>query len=401
MPGGVLPRILDRDALRGELGAWPGREPSGAGLACRGAGPRRAHRSVFLPRGSGLQSVRAMASRMAGEQTTRCRCSWRRPSARPAGPTASSTGCRCPSAAPAGRRRVRRWRPGNSRRAGKQPRCPMVQRENFTFSELEQWLNTHRVTEIECLVPDLTGVARGKILPREKFTEDRGMRLPEAVVAMGVTGEFPEEGPYYDVISPTDQDMHLQADPTTVRIVPWATDPTAQVIHDCYDKRRQAGALRAALGAAPGLRPVRRRRLEAGGRARARVLPGRAQHRPRHAAEAADRPQRPRRDLAPGLFDRRGERVRPAVRGRLRLLREDGAERRHADPRGRRRADGDQLLPCRPAEPGRRGLPVQAHGARGGAAPRHVRHLHGQADRRRAGQRDARAPEPGQQGRPA
>ena len=112
----------------------------------------------------------------------------------------------------------------------------MVQRENFTFSELEQWLNTHRVTEIECLVPDLTGVARGKILPREKFTEDRGMRLPEAVVAMGVTGEFPEEGPYYDVISPTDQDMHLQADPTTVRIVPWATDPTAQVIHDCYDK---------------------------------------------------------------------------------------------------------------------------------------------------------------------
>ena len=85
-------------------------------------------------------------------------------------------------------------------------------------------------------MPDLTGVARGKILPREKFTEDRGMRLPEAVVAMGVTGEFPEEGPYYDVISPTDQDMHLRPDPSTVRIVPWATDPTAQVIHDCFDK---------------------------------------------------------------------------------------------------------------------------------------------------------------------
>jgi glutamine synthetase len=104
------------------------------------------------------------------------------------------------------------------------------------FAELESWLNQHRVTEIECLVPDLTGVARGKILPREKFTEDRGMRLPEAVVGMGVTGEFPEEGPYYDVISPTDQDMHLRPDPATVRIVPWATDPTAQVIHDCFDR---------------------------------------------------------------------------------------------------------------------------------------------------------------------
>ena len=112
----------------------------------------------------------------------------------------------------------------------------MVNRENFSFADLENWLNAERVTEIECLVPDLTGVARGKILPRLKFTEDRGMRLPEAVVAMGVTGEFPEEGPYYDVISPTDKDMHLRPDPTTARIVPWAVDPTAQVIHDCYDK---------------------------------------------------------------------------------------------------------------------------------------------------------------------
>ena len=104
-----------------------------------------------------------------------------------------------------------------------------------TFNDLENWLNDRRVTEVECLVPDLTGVARGKILPREKFTEDRGMRLPQAIVAMGVTGEFPESGPYYDVIEPTDRDMQLRPDPTTARIVPWATDPTAQVIHDCFD----------------------------------------------------------------------------------------------------------------------------------------------------------------------
>jgi glutamine synthetase len=61
------------------------------------------------------------------------------------------------------------------------------------------------------------------------------MRLPQAMVAMGVTGEFPESGPYYDVIDPTDKDMQLRPDPSTVRIVPWATDPTAQVIHDCFD----------------------------------------------------------------------------------------------------------------------------------------------------------------------
>ena len=113
----------------------------------------------------------------------------------------------------------------------------MVDLKHLTaFNELEAWLNERGVTEIECLVPDLTGVARGKILPREKFTEDRGMRLPEVVVAMGVTGEFPTEGPYYEVIPPTDRDMNLRPDPATVRIVPWATDPTAQVIHDCYDR---------------------------------------------------------------------------------------------------------------------------------------------------------------------
>ena len=42
--------------------------------------------------------------------------------------------------------------------------------------------------------------------------------------------------PYYDVIHSTDRDMHLRPDPSTVRIVPWAADPTAQVIHDCFDK---------------------------------------------------------------------------------------------------------------------------------------------------------------------
>ena len=41
---------------------------------------------------------------------------------------------------------------------------------NMSFNDLENWLNQRRVTEVECLVPDLTGVARGKILPREKFT---------------------------------------------------------------------------------------------------------------------------------------------------------------------------------------------------------------------------------------
>ena len=108
-------------------------------------------------------------------------------------------------------------------------------RENFSDADMDQWLNDNRVTEIECLVPDLTGVARGKILPRAKFTQDRGMRIPEAVLGMTVTGNYPTDSAAYDrAISNTDRDMILRADPGSITTVPWAIDPTAQVIHDCY-----------------------------------------------------------------------------------------------------------------------------------------------------------------------
>ena len=111
----------------------------------------------------------------------------------------------------------------------------MAIRENFSYTDMDEWLNAKRVTEIECLVPDLTGVARGKILPRVKFTEERGMRLPEAVLGMTVTGNSPTHDDAYDrAISATDRDMILKADPTTITMVPWAVDQTAQVIHDCY-----------------------------------------------------------------------------------------------------------------------------------------------------------------------
>jgi glutamine synthetase len=111
----------------------------------------------------------------------------------------------------------------------------MAIRENFSYTDMDEWLNAKRVTEIECLVPDLTGVARGKILPRAKFNEERGMRLPEVVLGMTVTGNSPSGDEAFErAISSTDRDMILKADPSTITTVPWAVDPTAQVIHDCY-----------------------------------------------------------------------------------------------------------------------------------------------------------------------
>jgi glutamine synthetase len=95
---------------------------------------------------------------------------------------------------------------------------------------IQQWLDDNRITEIECLIPDMAGQARGKIVPRHKYDPAVGLRLPEAVLTMTVTGDYPEK----DYTSVADPDMQLRPDPTTLRPVPWAKEPTAQIIHDCF-----------------------------------------------------------------------------------------------------------------------------------------------------------------------
>ena len=48
------------------------------------------------------------------------------------------------------------------------------------MTQFQQWLREHHVTEVECIVADINGVARGKILSGEKFLrsiEDDSLRL--------------------------------------------------------------------------------------------------------------------------------------------------------------------------------------------------------------------------------
>ena len=105
--------------------------------------------------------------------------------------------------------------------------------ENF-----EKWLKENSITEIECLVPDLGGIARGKILPTDKFIQglkDDTHRLPQSIFIQTISGGFAteddEELPH-DVYNPTDIDVKLRPDFNTIRIIPWYNDPTAQVICD-------------------------------------------------------------------------------------------------------------------------------------------------------------------------
>ncbi len=100
-----------------------------------------------------------------------------------------------------------------------------------TVAEARAWSSAHGVTEIECLVPDLAGVARGKIMPAAKFFEDTAMALPSSIFMQTISGEYPDENAEFRY-DPSDGDIELRPDFATLTLVPWARDPTAQVIHD-------------------------------------------------------------------------------------------------------------------------------------------------------------------------
>lgn len=72
-------------------------------------------------------------------------------------------------------------------------------------------------------------------MPTDKFIAEGGIRLPESVLLQTATGDYPDDEIYYNLLDPLDIDMILRPDETAVFTVPWAAEPSAQIIHDCYD----------------------------------------------------------------------------------------------------------------------------------------------------------------------
>jgi glutamine synthetase len=97
---------------------------------------------------------------------------------------------------------------------------------------LHDFLTRHGIHEVECVIPDMTGIARGKILPRDLFIASGEIRIPKSVLLNTVNGQQPDNGPF---VGDTDPDMVCKPDARTVRIVPWAAEPVAVVIHDCEE----------------------------------------------------------------------------------------------------------------------------------------------------------------------
>jgi glutamine synthetase len=104
-----------------------------------------------------------------------------------------------------------------------------------SFEEAQAWMAARRIEEIECIVPDMAGVARGKLMPASKFFTGRVMNLPESIFYQTIAGDYPDVSQLTN-IDPADGDLVFRPDFATLCAVPWENDPTAQVIHDAYHR---------------------------------------------------------------------------------------------------------------------------------------------------------------------
>ena len=104
------------------------------------------------------------------------------------------------------------------------------------MKKLTAYLKEHKITEVECVISDMTGIARGKIAPVGKFIDEKGMRMPESVLLQTVTGDYVESESYDELLDKADIDFICVPDENAVFKLPWTVEATAQVIHDSFDK---------------------------------------------------------------------------------------------------------------------------------------------------------------------
>jgi len=86
--------------------------------------------------------------------------------------------------------------------------------------------------EVECIVPDVAGIARGKAMPASKFAKLGRIYLPNSIFMQTITGDWAADA----VETFTEPDMLLHPDFATATAAPWTADVTLQIIHDVTDK---------------------------------------------------------------------------------------------------------------------------------------------------------------------
>lgn len=99
----------------------------------------------------------------------------------------------------------------------------------------KDWLAAHAVSEVECLVPDMNGVLRGKALPAAKFLkaiEDRALYLPSSAFLVSIDGRY--SGSVDEGFAYQDPDMRMVPDVATICLAPGGGPGKAYVFADAF-----------------------------------------------------------------------------------------------------------------------------------------------------------------------
>ena len=99
----------------------------------------------------------------------------------------------------------------------------------------QDYLNGKRLDEVECIISDLPGIARGKAVPASKFERQKYFHLPDSIFYQTITGDWGEAADADEGF--IERDMILKPDMSTATAAPWTGDWTLQVIHDAYDRK--------------------------------------------------------------------------------------------------------------------------------------------------------------------
>ncbi len=97
----------------------------------------------------------------------------------------------------------------------------------------QAYLEGRRLDEVECVIADLPGIARGKAVPASKFAKQAHFHLPNSIFFQTITGDWGEAAGEEGFTEP---DMILKPDMSTATAAPWTGDWTLQVIHDAFDR---------------------------------------------------------------------------------------------------------------------------------------------------------------------
>ena len=108
---------------------------------------------------------------------------------------------------------------------------------NLIPQSAQDYLENRRLDEVECIISDLPGIARGKAVPASKFARQSFFHLPNSIFFQTITGDWGDAAGSEGFTEP---DMTLRPDYSTATAAPWTGDWTLQVIHDAYDRKGAA-----------------------------------------------------------------------------------------------------------------------------------------------------------------